>query len=113
VLIDSRASERSLGKAEPMDKIPGHISGALNRVWDESLHAASFQNEKEQEERLSGIDKDEPIVVYSGSAVTATPTYIAVTREGFTDVKLYAGGYSDWVSYGDNEIEKGKVSREN
>ena len=113
VLIDSRASERYLGKVEPMDKIPGHIPGALNKVWDESLHEGSFKNEEEQRERFSEIDKDEPVVVYCGSGVTATPNYIALKMAGFTDVKLYAGGYSDWVSYEDNEIEKGKVSREN
>lgn len=112
VLIDSRASERYLGKVEPMDKIPGHIPGALNKVWDESLREGSFKNEKEQEERFSEINKDEPVVVYCGSGVTATPNYIALKMAGYTDVKLYAGGYSDWVSYEGNAIEKGETSKE-
>lgn len=112
VLIDSRASERYLGKVEPMDKIPGHIPGALNKVWDESLREGSFKNEKEQEERFSEINKDEPVVVYCGSGVTATPNYIALKMAGYTDVKLYAGGYSDWVSYEGNAIEKGATSKE-
>lgn len=112
VLIDSRASERYLGKVEPMDKIPGHIPGALNKVWDESLSEGSFKNEKEQEERFSEINKDEPVVVYCGSGVTATPNYIALKMAGYTDVKLYAGGYSDWVSYEGNAIEKGETSKE-
>src|SRR5699024_2570135 len=112
VLIDSRASERYLGKVEPMDKIPGHIPGALNKVWDESLSEGSFKNEKEQEERFSEINKDEPVVVYCGSGVTATPNYIALKMAGYTDVKLYAGVYSDWVSYEGNAIEKGETSKE-
>lgn len=111
VLIDSRASERYLGKVEPIDKIPGHIPGAINKVWLESLHEGSFKNKKEQEERFSEINKDEPVVVYCGSGVTATPNYAALKMAGYTDVKLYAGGYSDWISYEDSKIEKGKPSR--
>ena len=111
VLIDSRASERYLGKVEPIDKIPGHIPGAINKVWEESLHEGSFKNKKEQEERFSEINKDEPVVVYCGSGVTATPNYAALKMAGYTDVKLYAGGYSDWISYEDSKIEKGKPSR--
>src|SRR5699024_8788789 len=113
ILIDSRAHERYLGKVEPMDKIAGHIPGAINKVWEESLEDGSFKESEEQKERFSELDKEEPMVVYCGSGVTATPNYIALKMAGFENVKLYAGGYSDWVSYDDNEVEKGNISTKN
>ena len=113
ILIDSRAYERYLGKVEPMDKIAGHIPGAINKVWEESLEDGSFKESEEQKERFSELDKEDPIVVYCGSGVTATPNYIALKMAGFENVKLYAGGYSDWVSYDDNEGETGSMSTKN
>ena len=112
VLIDSRAHERYIGEVEPMDKIAGHIPGAINKVWEESLEEGSFKDGEEQKERFSEIDSEEPVIVYCGSGVTATPNYIALKMAGFENVKLYAGGYSDWVSYDDNEVEKSDVSKE-
>jgi len=43
--------------------------------------------------------------------VTATPNYIALKLAGYKNVKLYAGSYSDWVSYDENPVEKGKETR--
>lgn len=113
VLIDSRAHERYLGEVEPLDKVAGHIPGAINKMWGEGLENGAFKSSKEQEERFSELDKDEPVVVYCGSGVSATPNYIALKMAGFTDVKLYAGSYSDWVSYDENEVETGEISKKN
>lgn len=113
ILIDSRAHERYLGEVEPIDKVAGHIPGAINKVWDEGLCDGSFKSNAEQQERFAELDTEEPVIVYCGSGVSATPNYIALKMAGFTNVKLYAGSYSDWVSYHDNEVEKGNVSREN
>ncbi|MEY8293024.1 sulfurtransferase [Carnobacteriaceae bacterium 52-44] len=107
VLIDSRANERYLGEVEPIDKVAGHIPGAINKVWGEGLRDGAFKSEEEQKDRFSELDKDDSVVVYCGSGVSATPNYIALKMAGFTDVKLYAGSYSDWVSYDDNEVETG------
>lgn len=105
VLIDSRSHERYLGEEEPIDRIAGHIPGAMNKVWEESLKNGSFKSSKEQKERFAELDLDEPIIVYCGSGVSATPNYIALKMAGFKNVKLYAGSYSDWISYEENEIE--------
>lgn len=107
VLIDSRAHERYLGKVEPIDQIAGHIPGAINKVWDEGLDKGSFKSKDEQQKRFSELDLEEPIVVYCGSGVSATPNYIALKMAGFQNVKLYAGSYSDWISYEENDIETG------
>lgn len=107
LLIDSRAHERYIGETEPIDQIAGHIPGAINKEWNEGLHQASFKSNGEQKERFSELDTEDPIVVYCGSGVSATPNYIALKMAGFKNVKLYAGSYSDWVSYEENEVVTG------
>lgn len=107
ILIDSREKTRYLGKEEPIYKIPGHIPGAIHKFWAEGLENGFFKGSEEQKKRFAELDQKEPIIVYCGSGVTATPNYIALKIAGYQNVKLYAGSYSDWVSYSDNPVEKG------
>ncbi|MDG5470596.1 sulfurtransferase [Jeotgalibacillus sp. ET6] len=107
ILIDSRSYDRYIGQNEPIDRVAGHIPGAIHRDWMDSLHEGFFLKDTEQANRFSDWEKDRPIVVYCGSGVTAVPNFIALKQAGFENVKLYPGSYSDWVSYDDNEIELG------
>lgn len=111
ILIDSRDKVRYLGEVEPIDRIPGHIPGAINICWTEGLEQGSFKSKEEQKKRFAELGQEDPIIVYCGSGVTATPNYIALKMAGFKNVKLYAGSYSDWVSYDENPVVKGKESR--
>ena len=45
-------------------------------------------------------------IVYCGSGVTACPNIVALKLAGFQNVKLYAGSWSDWISYPENQIEE-------
>jgi thiosulfate/3-mercaptopyruvate sulfurtransferase len=108
ILIDSRASDRYRGLNEPIDRIPGHIPGAVNSVWTEGLKDGRFLPAEEQQKRWAHLDKGSPLVVYCGSGVTATPNILSLWEAGFTNVKLYPGSYSDWVSYEDHEVETSK-----
>ncbi|WP_141434036.1 sulfurtransferase [Bacillus sp. 03113] len=110
ILIDSRDERRYLGEIEPIDKRPGHIPGAINKVWSDGLEQGSFKNKEEQKKRFAELNQEEPIIVYCGSGVTASPNYIALKMAGYQNVKLYAGSYSDWVSYDDNPVVKGEES---
>lgn len=105
VLIDSRDKLRYLGIEEPIDKKPGHIPGAIHHFWMDGFTDGMFKKPSEHAERFKELKKSEPIIVYCGSGVTATPNVIALKEAGFTNVKLYAGSYSDWVSYDENEVE--------
>ena len=108
VLVDSRDEARYLGEVEPIDRVPGHIPGAINKFWAEGMEKGSFKAQAEQQKRFAELDKEEPIIVYCGSGVTATPNYMALKMAGYQNVKLYAGSYSDWVSYEENPVAKGK-----
>ncbi|CAM3981266.1 sulfurtransferase [Lederbergia lenta] len=105
VLIDSRAKERYLGLTEPMDKRPGHIPGAINKVWTEGFKDGKWKSKQDQIARFTELDHSTEIIVYCGSGVTATPNILNLMSAGFENVKLYAGSYSDWVSYDENPVE--------
>lgn len=109
VLIDSREAPRYRGETEPIDASAGHIPGAANLFWKENLAADGIWKTAEQlRERFASHAKDtEEIIVYCGSGVTACPNVLALTEAGFTGVKLYAGSWSDWISYEGNPIATG------
>jgi len=59
-----------------------------------------------QQERFQNLSKDKETIVYCGSGVTACPNILALKLAGFQNVKLYAGSWSDWISYPENQIAK-------
>ncbi|WP_424768726.1 sulfurtransferase [Paenibacillus sp. sgz302251] len=109
VLIDSREAPRYRGEVEPLDPAAGHIPSAINRFWNEGKHAdGSWKSPEEQAERFAGLSRDDEIIVYCGSGVTATPNVFALQDAGFRNVKLYAGSWSDWSSDPSNPVETGE-----
>jgi thiosulfate/3-mercaptopyruvate sulfurtransferase len=107
VLIDSRARERYLGKKEPMYRRSGHIPGAKNFFWKNVLAAdGSWKSDEELKQHFADVPKDAEVIVSCGSGVSACPNIIGLKKAGFTNVKLYPGSFSDWISYGENQIEK-------
>lgn len=108
LLVDSRAPSRYRGLEEPLDPKPGRIPGAINKVWTENFNPASnhWMQLDEQLQSFKPIDKQQQIIVYCGSGVTATPTVLSLIEAGFENVKLYSGSYSDWVSYPENNVDK-------
>lgn len=105
VLIDSREEKRYLGIEEPIDKKKGHIPGAINKPWFEGFHEGRYKSVEEQKQRFADLTPDKEIIVYCGSGVTAAPNFLALKEAGFEKVKLYVGSFSDWISYGENEID--------
>lgn len=107
-LIDSRDGARYRGEVEPLDKAAGHIPGAINHLWSEGRgDDGKWKNADEQAARFEGLDKDRETIVYCGSGVTATPNVRALQEAGFSNVRLYAGSWSDWISYEGNPIAVG------
>lgn len=108
ILIDSREKNRFLGIEEPIDKIAGHIPGAVNSFWKDGLNEqGKWKASNEQTSRFSSIvGVDEEVIVYCGSGITACPNILTLSEAGFENVKLYSGSWSDWISYPENPIEK-------
>ncbi|KWX69608.1 sulfurtransferase [Paenibacillus jilunlii] len=109
VLIDSRAGERYQGKEETLDKKAGHIPGAVNYFWKNTQNEdGSYKSAEQLVEHFAGLDKDREIIVYCGSGVTACPNILALEKAGYRKVRLYAGSWSDWISYSENLVATGE-----
>jgi thiosulfate/3-mercaptopyruvate sulfurtransferase len=105
VLVDSREAKRYQGVEEPIDAVAGHIPGAKNYFWKEVLDdTGAWKSANEQEKHFQELHAADEIIVYCGSGVTACPNVLALTEAGFTNVKLYSGSWSDWVSYKENPV---------
>jgi thiosulfate/3-mercaptopyruvate sulfurtransferase len=100
VLIDSREGERYRGEKEPIDQVAGHIPGAVNYPWQEVTDASGcVLSQWEQSQRWQNIDTNKEILVYCGSGVTACVNLLSLAIVGIPTAKLYAGSWSDWISY--------------
>ncbi|HIK04772.1 MAG TPA: sulfurtransferase [Trichormus sp. M33_DOE_039] len=100
VLIDSREGDRYRGEREPTDKIAGHIPGAVNYFWMEVTDAACYLvPTTEHQKRWQQVESSEEIFVYCGSGVTACVNLLSLELAGIHRGKLYAGSWSDWISY--------------
>ena len=107
IMLDARSAERYRGEIEPIDRIAGHIPGALNFDWERLKREGSFNLSDDMGKQLSQVvQRDDEVVVYCGSGVTAAPLFAMLKQKGYKDVRLYVGSYSDWISVNSVEVEK-------
>lgn len=114
LLVDSRDAARYAGiggEADPRaGAAAGHIPGAVHYFWkDVMTDTGLWKDAKLLADHFAAAPMNSEIVVYCGSGVTACPNVLALKEAGYADVKLYAGGWSDWVSYEGNPVAMGEV----
>ena len=100
-LIDARAAERFRGAVEPVDPVAGHVPGALNRPFGQSLRDGRFKPADElRGELLSLLRGRSPAdtVLMCGSGVTACHLLLAFEHAGLHGAKLFAASWSGWIS---------------
>ncbi|WP_290748566.1 MULTISPECIES: sulfurtransferase [unclassified Exiguobacterium] len=103
LVIDSRAPDRYRGEIEPLDHVAGHIPGAVNCYFEQALSPdGRLRDAEDLKELYADILPVTAPILYCGSGVTACVNVIALHSLGKTDVRLYAGSYSDWVSRGED-----------
>lgn len=106
-LIDARAAERYRGEVEPIDPVAGHIPNALSFPFIENLDRDHlFISTEDLNNRFQSIE-NEDLVIYCGSGVTACHNILALKHIGKTDVRLYPGSWSDWIT--DEERQRVKT----
>ena len=96
VLLDARSNVRYRGEEEPIDAVAGHIPRARNYDWEQLITAGMLAP---NETLASTVSKDEDIIVYCGSGVTASPLYAVLKEAGYPNVQVYTGSFSDWLQY--------------
>lgn len=104
-LLDARAALRYRGEQEPLDPVAGHIPTAKNFDWEQVKDGSNLAPTAAL---LDKVSKDEPIVVYCGSGVTASPLYAVLADADYENIRLYVGSYSDWITEYDIEVGENK-----
>jgi thiosulfate/3-mercaptopyruvate sulfurtransferase len=102
LVIDARAEERYNGEVEPLDRIAGHIPGAINLPFEDNLHVSGkFLPADELRDLYNGIldgIKPEQVIQMCGSGVTACHNLLAMEHAGLKGARLYAGSWSEWIT---------------
>jgi thiosulfate/3-mercaptopyruvate sulfurtransferase len=110
-LVDARAGERYRGEIELIDKVAGHIPGAVNHPFLTNVGGdGTYRTPEELRARMRESIGDTPpdrVVCYCGSGVTACANLLALEHAGMTGAKLYAGSWSEWSSEPARPIERG------
>lgn len=105
-VIDSRTRERFRGDVEPIDRLAGHIPGAVNYPWTALTEGGRVPDIEELKEHFKSLKESEQLIVHCGSGITGTVNIMFMEEIGFQP-KLYVGGWSDWISYPENEVATG------
>lgn len=106
-MVDVRAAERYRGETEPLDRVAGHIPGAVN------LPFTDLQDEQGQlldvealRQRLGALEPGD--AVSCGSGITASYVLLAAEHAGVRGLALYPGSWSDWISDPDRPVATGE-----
>ena len=102
LVVDARAEERFTGEMEPLDRIAGHIPGAVNVHYEDNL---DFSGEFLSPDKLRhlytsvlGNTPPDKVLQMCGSGVTACHNILAMEHAGLHGAKLYAGSWSEWIT---------------
>jgi thiosulfate/3-mercaptopyruvate sulfurtransferase len=110
-VVDARAPERYRGEVEPLDRIAGHIPGAVNHFYKSNLtEGGVFRSPSELRQMLGAATENVPpdhVVCYCGSGVTACHNLLALEHAGLHGAKLYPGSWSEWSSNAARAVERG------
>ncbi|MCW6089670.1 sulfurtransferase [Clostridium sporogenes] len=104
ILVDSRTNIRYEGIEEPIDKRAGHIPGAKNIYWKDMLKEDGAVDEDKVRENFLPLKDYTNIAVYCGSGIDATFNFLLLD-EVVIKARVYAGSWSDWITYKDNPID--------
>lgn len=111
LLMDARGPERFEGRTEPIDRVAGHIPGAINRFYRLNLDDSGTMRSPEQlradYDALLGGRAPSQAIVYCGSGVSACHNVLAMEIAGLRGTKLYVGSWSEWSKDPARPVETG------
>lgn len=102
LLVDARAAPRFRGEVEPIDRVGGHVPGAVNRPFADNLGAdGRFKPAdvlRAEFSALLGAHAPADVVHMCGSGVTACHNLLAMERAGMPGSRVFAPSWSGWSS---------------
>lgn len=100
VLLDARGAERFRGEVEPIDRVAGHVPGAINRPYPSNLEDGRFKPAARLAEEFGVMLAGRPgsdVIAMCGSGVTACHHLLAMAHAGLTGASLFTGSWSGWI----------------
>ena len=90
----------------PQEYNEGHIPGAGNRSWDQTLTRRAYQAFREPAELQVGlagvgVTEDKDIVTYCTTGARSAHTYLTLRLLGYPRVRNYDGSWSEWGTRAD------------
>jgi len=87
----------------PEEYEEGHIPGARNRSWDQTLTRRAYQAFREADELKAdlverGVTDDKEIVTYCNTGLRSAHTYLTLRLLGYARVRNYEGSWTEWGS---------------
>jgi thiosulfate/3-mercaptopyruvate sulfurtransferase len=111
LLIDARPPREFRGE-EPGENVtrPGHIPGARNVYWIETVESEAHPVLKPADEvrkiyEAAGVVPGRPVLTYCRTGVQASHAYFTLKWLGL-EPRLYDGSYLEWSSAKDTEVER-------
>ncbi len=108
LIVDARDRARFAGSSEPIDTVAGHIPGAVNHPFSESIDALGGWKSRDQLRDgwapILGRDTDQPWVSMCGSGVTACHLALSAGVAGLPQPRLYVGSWSEWIRDPDRPV---------
>jgi thiosulfate/3-mercaptopyruvate sulfurtransferase len=108
IIVDTRSADEFSGKAKTPGR-PGHIPGALNIDWRETLTPdGRFKTVPELQALFTskGVSKNKEVAAYCNSGVRASALYFALRLAGYSKARLYDGSWEDWGTDEKRPVEK-------
>lgn len=111
-LLDARDRARFTGETEPLDPVAGHVPGARNLPFSESLNADGTWKSSDELRRLwqrhLGDDTNIEWAAMCGSGVTACHLAISGMQAGYREPRIYVGSWSEWIRNPARPVETGE-----
>ena len=110
LLVDARPADRFRGENDFMDRVHGHVPGAVSRPYAENLHEGRFKTPVQlAAEFRAALDGRSPqqAIMMCGSGVTACHHLLAMERAGLGGAKLYTGSWSGWIEDPSRPVAQG------
>jgi thiosulfate/3-mercaptopyruvate sulfurtransferase len=95
-LYDVRAADRYRGENETIDPVAGHIPGALSLPMATLVSGGRFVRRGELAAKVGHLRAGD--VLSCGSGITAAAVMLAAEQVGISDLVLFPGSWSGWIT---------------